>query len=56
MTFREQYLELEREFKEQVKRDSKDLGISSSYVPNFIPQGPVCRLSAKMGHLRGGGG
>lgn len=41
MTFREKYAELERKFQEQVERDNVDLGISSSYVHNFIPTGPV---------------
>ena len=41
MAFSEKYAELECEFKEQVDRDNKELGINSSYVHNFIPRGPV---------------
>ena len=41
MTFREIYAKLECDFRDQVKRDNKELGIDSSYVPNFAPRGPV---------------
>ncbi len=41
MTFRETYTKLECDFRDQVERDNKELGIASSYVPNFLPPGPV---------------
>ena len=41
MTFRETYAKLECDFRKQVERDNKELGIVSSYVPNFLPPGPV---------------
>ena len=41
MTFREKYAKLERDFRDQVESDNKELGIVSSYMPNFLPPGPV---------------
>lgn len=41
MTFNDKYAALEREFQEQVENDDKELGINSSYLPNFNPGGPV---------------
>ena len=41
MTFSAKYEELEYKFQNQVERDNEWLGIKSSYVHNFVPQGPV---------------
>ena len=41
MTFNDDYALLERKFQEQVIADNKELGIESSYTPNFKPPGPV---------------
>ena len=41
MSFIEQYAELEIEFKEQVDRDNKDLGIESHFLANIAPKCPV---------------
>ena len=41
MPFREKYAVLECKFQKQVECDNKELGIRSSYVPNFTPPGPV---------------
>ena len=41
MTFSEKYGELEHGFQEQVERDNTELGIESSYLPNFVPLGRV---------------
>lgn len=41
MTFGEKYKALEREFKRQVEKDNKELGIKSLFLPNIRPEGPV---------------
>jgi hypothetical protein len=41
MTFNDNYALLERKFQEQVIADNTELGIESSYTPNFKPSGPV---------------
>lgn len=41
MTFGDDYAALEREFKRQVEKDNKELGIKSLFLPNISPEGPV---------------
>lgn len=41
MTFKDDYAALEREFKRQVGKDNKELGIKSRFLPNISPEGPV---------------
>ena len=41
MSFKDEWEALERRFMEQVESDNIELGIDSSYVHNFVPQGPV---------------
>ena len=37
----EEYAALEKEFKEQVERDSREFGIGIEYVPNIVPRSKV---------------
>ena len=41
MAFNDNYALLKRRFQEQVSSDNRELGIDSSYTPNFKPSGPV---------------
>ena len=41
MSFREKWEALEYEFQQRVEADNKKLSIESSYVHNFVPNGPV---------------
>lgn len=41
MTFDEIYSELEDKFRRRVKCDNKEFEVDSSYLPNFVPRGPV---------------
>ena len=41
ITFDEKYSELEDKFRGRVKCDNKEFEVGSSYLPNFVPRGPV---------------
>lgn len=56
MTFGEKYAALEREFKCQVEKDNKELGIKSLFLPNISPEGPVDFVLIAQEPSLGGGG
>lgn len=56
MTFGDDYKALEREFKRQVEKDNKELGIKSLFLPNIRPEGPVDFVLIAQEPSLGGGG
>lgn len=56
MTFGDDYEALEGEFKCQVEKDNKELGIKSLFLPNIRPEGPVDFVLIAQEPSLGGGG
>ena len=56
MTFGKEYAVLECDFKRQVEKDNKELGIESLFLPNIRPVGPVDFVLIAQEPSLGGGG
>lgn len=56
MTFGDEYAALEGDFKRQVEKDNKELGIKSLFLPNIRPEGPVDFVLIAQEPSLGGGG